>query len=488
MRNHRSSSRQSKSPVTLFARLGPSVTLERGADGNISVLVDSRVIALGKFSTSVAKHAANLKAGLQLDAFGSSDSEKEIHELVRRLARCGLLEYRLARARRGADLVIIEPQVRDYTPRLPKLGPNDALVLSRFAYMRRRGTDTVLESPRAGALFRLCDPDIAATIAGLSEPKTMRQLRRKRGFPGFELLALLVDCQILFVVDPNHDKGLRPSEGDSSLVLWDFHDLLFHARSTTGRHANPSGSVLAYARHVDPLPAVRPRWPGKAIDLCKLTAPPSKAASRVAALLRRRHSTRVFDERHPITLVELSRFLDGTARILSQDRLKYEGEDETGIEIAARPYPSGGACYELELYLAVDRCEGLASGFYHYDAARHALVPIAVSAQQLEAILDDAQLAMGAPGAPQILITMAARFGRVSWKYSAIAYSLILKHVGVLMQTFYLMATDMELGACAIGTADIDLFAKMTGIEFHVEGSVGQIAIGRGAVSGNAPL
>ena len=85
-------------------------------------------------------------------------------------------------------------------------------------------------------------------------------------------------------------------------------------------------------------------------------------------------------------------------------------------------------------------------------------------------------------------MTIAARFGRVSWKYSAIAYSLILKHVGVLMQTFYLMATEMELGACAIGISDIDLFAKMTGIEFHVEGPVGQIAIGRGAVSGNAPL
>ena len=123
-----------------------------GADGNISVLVDSHAIGLGKFSTSAAKHAADLRTGLRLDAFGSSDadSEKEIHELVRRLARCGLLEYRLARARRGADLVIIEPQVRDYTPRIPKLGGNDALVLSRFAYMRRRGTDTVLESPRAG--------------------------------------------------------------------------------------------------------------------------------------------------------------------------------------------------------------------------------------------------------------------------------------------------------------------------------------------------
>jgi nitroreductase len=68
----------------------------------------------------------------------------------------------------------------------------------------------------------------------------------------------------------------------------------------------------------------------------------------------------------------------------------------------------------------------------------------------------------------------------VSWKYSAIAYELILKDVGVLMQTFYLMATDMELGGCAIGIVNIDLFAKMTGIEFHVEGPVGQFAIGRG--------
>ena len=111
-------------------------------------------------------------------------------------------------------------------------------------------------------------------------------------------------------------------------------------------------------------------------------------------------------------------------------------------------------------------------------------MPIPASAQQLKAMLGGAQLAMGAPAVPQILVTMTARFGRVSWKYSAIAYALILKHVGVLMQTFYLMATDMGLGVCAIGTADIDLFAKMTGMAFDVEGPVGQMAIGRGIDSG----
>jgi SagB-type dehydrogenase family enzyme len=83
------------------------------------------------------------------------------------------------------------------------------------------------------------------------------------------------------------------------------------------------------------------------------------------------------------------------------------------------------------------------------------------------------------------VITIAARFGRVSWKYSSLAYELILKDVGVLTQTLYLMTTEMRLGGCAIGTADIDLFAKMTGIEFHVEGLVGQFAIGRAAGAAN---
>jgi SagB-type dehydrogenase family enzyme len=94
---------------------------------------------------------------------------------------------------------------------------------------------------------------------------------------------------------------------------------------------------------------------------------------------------------------------------------------------------------------------------------------------------------MDAPAVPQILITIAARFGRVSWKYSALAYALILKDVGVLLQTCYLMATDMELGGCAIGSTNIDLFAKLTGIEFYIEGPVGQFAIGRSVKSAAPP-
>ena len=90
---------------------------------------------------------------------------------------------------------------------------------------------------------------------------------------------------------------------------------------------------------------------------------------------------------------------------------------------------------------------------------------------------------MGAPGLPQVVITIAARFGRVAWKYSGLAYALILKDAGVLMQTLYLATTEMGLGGCAIGTANIDLFSKMTGIEFHIEGPAAQFALGRAGKS-----
>jgi SagB-type dehydrogenase family enzyme len=315
----------------------------------------------------------------------------------------------------------------------------------------------------------------------LATPHQLKQLRRQAGFPGLELLALLVDCRILFKVDPARTSGLRPAEGDDNLVLWDFHDLLFHARSTEGRHANPLGGVYPYVGVVPALPAVRPRWPGKTIDLRKLSAH-SQVGSSAATLLRERHSTRSFDDGRPITLAELARFLDGIARVQSTFNSKADpGGDGHVVEYAVRPYPSGGGSYELELYLAVDKCEGLARGFYHYDAGAHALVAIAARAHELDSLLMAAEFAMAAPAPPQVLITIAARFGRVSWKYSSIAYALILKDVGALMQTFYLMATDMGLGGCAIGIANIDLFAKMTGIEFHVEGPVGQFALGRAA-------
>jgi SagB-type dehydrogenase family enzyme len=476
----------------IAARLGNRVALEAQTNGTIVARFDGHSMSLGAFSAETAAHVQGLRTGLPLAAFVSDGGviDEDLHLLVRRLATCGLLEYPLGRLRNGLDRVVIEPQVADFWPKTSPLHHGDALALSRFAYLRRRGNDLVLESPCAQALFRIGDPQVAGVLAALAAPQSVSQLRRQPGFPGLELLALLTSCRILFKVDPARPTGQRSAEGDDNLVLWDFHDLLFHARSTQGRHANPVGGTYPYASSIAPLPAVRPAWPGKKIDLPAFESAGSLAAlqgaraeeGRVAKLLRERHSTRDFDDRRAITLVELARFLDATARVQSKWQLgiDFDGSGPM-VGYAARSYPSGGAAYELELYLAVDKCEGLPRGFYYYDADAHALTPIAAGAEQLDAMLDGAEIAMGVEAAPQILITIAARFGRVTWKYSSIAYALVLKDVGALMQTLYLMASAMGLGGCAIGTSNIDLFAEMTGLEFHVEGPVGQFALGRGA-------
>ncbi|MGB8398171.1 SagB/ThcOx family dehydrogenase [Bradyrhizobium sp.] len=472
---------------TISARLNGQVALEADTDGAITASFDGLAVELGRFSAAAADRAHDLLTGLALDSFSSDGNavDKEIDLLVRRLARRGLLEYRLGGASNGGDQVCIEPQVPDYWPQTPKLRDTDTIVLSRFAYLRRRGNEMVMESPRAGALFRIGDPKIATALAVLAAPQKIGRLRKQDGFPGVMLLALLVDCQILLKVDPAKGGGLRPNEGDDNLVLWDFHDLLFHTHSTEGRQANPLGGLYPHADVIAPPPAVRPRWPGKKIDLRRLSAASVETISPVAKLLRARHSTRDFDDRQPITLAELAQFLDGAARVQSKWKSRLEfGEGSPVVAYTSRPYPAAGSSYELEFYLAVANCAGLERGFYHYDADQHALVPIATRPNEFEALLRGAEFAMDAAGAPQILITIAARFGRISWKYSSIAYALILKDVGVLMQTLYLMATDLGLGGCAIGTGNIDLFARMTGIDFHVEGPVGQFAIGRGLKPG----
>jgi SagB-type dehydrogenase family enzyme len=473
--------------AALSARLAGHVTLKAQPNGEVVASFYGYSVALGKFSAAAANRAKVLREGVPLSSLASRarGADKEMALLVQRLVKHGLLEFRLAASLQGADQVVIEPQAPDYWPGVPQLSNADTLVLSRFAYMRRRGSDLVLESPRSGALFRICDPAIATTLAMLATPQRLKKLDHRSGSAAKTLLALLVDCQIVFRVDAAHGGGMRQSEGNDSLVLWDFHDLLFHARSTEGRHANPLGGVYPYAASIAPLPAVRSRWAGTKIDLAKLPIADTGTVRSAAKTLRERHSVRRFDDRTPMTLMELSQFLDATARVRSEWTASFDADGGGGLPITytSRPYPSGGSSYPLELYLAVNKCAGLDRGFYFYDAGEHALVPIKVRASELEALLKSAAFAMGETGVPQILITIAARFGRVSWKYSSIAYSLILKDVGVLTQTFYLMATAMGLGGCAIGSINIDLFARMTGIDFYVEGPVGQFAIGRGSES-----
>ena len=78
-----------------------------------------------------------------------------------------------------------------------------------------------------------------------------------------------------------------------------------------------------------------------------------------------------------------------------------------------------------------------------------------------------------------LLLAISARIARTSWKYDSIAYSVMLKEVGCLMQTLYLAAGALGLGACALGSGPLDLLPRVTGVDALLEPQVGEIVIGR---------
>src|SRR5262249_27357371 len=200
----------------------------------------------------------------------------------------------------------------------------------------------------------------------------------------------------------------------------------------------------------------------------------------LARVQSQRRSIREFDAARPITDRQLGEFLFRVARVTGYR--KEEVSTPRGPvrqDFAARPYPAGGGLYELEVYAAIQACNDLAPGLYHYDPAGHRLIRLRGRTPEVVALLRDAAESTATPeDTLQVLLILAARFPRVAWKYESIAYALTLKHVGVLYQTMYLTATAMGLAPCAIGGGDADLFARAVGADYYAETSVGEFLLG----------
>ena len=347
--------------------------------------------------------------------------------------------------------------------------PEQKYKLSRFAYCHREGTEMIWESPLSQTKVCLKDWRCSAIIHQLVQAQTCNTLTQIPNVPLQTVqifLSLLNTAQLLSEIDENNLQV-----ESNTLAQWEFHDLLFHTRSRRGRHDRAVGKSYRFLGKIKPLPAIKPQIFSNVIPLYKPDIEQLKQEDvPFTLILESRSSKRVHGER-PISQQQLGEFLYRSARVRKVFDRPY-------MECSDRPYPGGGACYELELYLAVNKCEDIASGLYHYCPQKHRLEQISPRNQYLEALLENAQKTNGEDSLPQVLIIITARFARVSWAYESIAYSLILKHVGVMIQTMYLVATAMNLAPCALGTGNGDLFATATGIDYYSESSVGEFVLG----------
>jgi len=352
-------------------------------------------------------------------------------------------------------------------PQQPPAALSGPLVLSRFAAVRVQDGVLRVESPLHDAFVELYDPALMVLIGRLATPAPADELAD--GVAGVApaairpLLRLLRDGAIVVAGD-------APEPGGQA--QWSFADLLFHARSRAGRNLGGFGGTYHREGAAEPLPAVKApqavavALPKPDLEALRASDPP------FADVVERRRSIRGHDDSRPITVQELGELLYRSARLRG---VVHDGHQE----LASRPYPAGGACYELELYPLVSNCAGAAPGLYHYEPSGHALEQVADPGPPTILLREYSRITAVMETPPQVALLITARFGRVMWKYESMAYALVLKHVGVLFQTLYLTATAMGLAPCALGGGNSDAFCAAAGTDYYEETTVGEFIIGR---------
>ena len=365
---------------------------------------------------------------------------------------------------------------------------NKKIVISRFSYFHRTDGDFILDHPLSYARCIITSPILLQALmlccqkpAGAQEilatvDEESREATR-------ELLGALHLNGTLELVAGANKIYKRQDEQLPEQAQWDFHDLLFHSESSLGyahtleegHHA--CGASFPYMERFPELPPEHEPYEGKRIFLPDTT--PSRGDELFTDIWQKRKSIRKYDVSKPITKGELGVFLSWVYRGKAESRVVMGNGGSAVTVCSSRSYPSGGAIYEQELYLSVVRNNDLATGFYHYDPFTHSLVALPVDKETWQLGVLHPFTSNTDVECPDILFYISARFQRLAWKYTRIAYGLVLKNIGAMYQSMYLVATFMHLAPCSLDGTNRRLFAELTGQDPRRESVVGEFYLGR---------
>ncbi|MDP8205974.1 MAG: SagB/ThcOx family dehydrogenase [Candidatus Electryonea clarkiae] len=172
-----------------------------------------------------------------------------------------------------------------------------------------------------------------------------------------------------------------------------------------------------------------------------LPEPELKSDMSLEEAIVRRRSVRSFSN-EALTLAEVSQLLWACQGITSP--------------MGYHTVPSAGALYPLEIYMVVDRVEGLKSGIYHYKPGpglkNHSLEYFGsgVNAGKLA----NAALNQDCIRDAAINIIITAVTSRTSAKYGERAERYILIEIGHSAQNICLQAQSLNLGVATVGALD----------------------------------
>lgn len=406
------------------------------------------------------------------NALGADTDERQRRSLAALLERLQHVVIRsLGLAADFRPLMSVAPitrQARFVPGPAPRHRP---LRLSWTATLRTYDDSLVLESPVAAHRVVLHQPVAGAVLAAMGTPRSVEAVATSLGLPVdlvADIAGYVIATGILVVGEGRTAKFAE--DADPVLRLWSHHELMFHARSRGGRNDGPVGAVFADDGRVSPEPVVK-QVAGRRVrlfrpDYATLVAndPPLTAA------VEARRSYRSFGP-EPVTAEQLGELLYRTTRVRALHG--------SPADISDRPYPSTLGQHELDLYVVAGRCAGLTRAIYHYDPVGHVLTEVNDAERDTGRLCEAARIAGGMRNQPPMLIIITARFGRLSWMYQGGAYAATLKHVGVLQQNLYLVATAMGLAPCAVSVRDDDdQTLQALGLDWRLESDVGEFVLG----------
>lgn len=461
----------------------------RGRWGDITIWRSSRLVretvyrmSLGPVSLENAASTAAMPAGgTYRDADQLRAQLAGLHSVLERLQP---LIIRSLATESGQPLLSVVPlTLRSRFYPVP-LAAGVPFRLSVYACLRADGREYTMESPLSlhrVVLHRAAAMRLIGPLASPITPAAFATALSPAEPAAPSILEYLAAAGMLVAAQPG-TSSVFAEDRDTAIIGWSPAEMMFHTRSTLGRHDHdfgvtyPAGATRPAEPVVKPqasrhIPLHVPRWE----EVCQSDPPV------VVAMEGRRSARRYAGS--PVTAVQLGDLLYRTARVRSLVTATAGGHyppdgPAMGTPYSSRPYPSGGACYELELYLTVGNCAGLARGIYHYDPLGHRLEPVSAERGAADELLSAARMTAALDGPAQVLISMTARFRRLSWRYEGLAYRLVLMHVGVLMQNLYIVCAAMGLAPCALDAVDIDVAARAFGTDWRTEPCVGQFLVG----------
>ncbi|MEV6446261.1 SagB/ThcOx family dehydrogenase [Amycolatopsis sp. NPDC051716] len=345
--------------------------------------------------------------------------------------------------------------------------------LSRFAALRADGGVLLAESPVAPYKVALLRPPAVLLASSLAAPTTVDGLASVTGVAAAvvaDVVEFLVAAGLVLLADA---QGHFTEYGGPGTAAWSHDDLMFHARSRTWQMPS-SPEDGDHPPGAEP-PMLKPAAGGPSFPLDR-PEPAALAAgdSTLTALLETDYVCPTVSDRD-LSARQLGEFLFRTARVRSIGPTGLPGG--RSHQATQRPYFSVACLYELEIYVGVNRCAGLARGIYHYNPLWHTLTLINDDPAVLDGLLDMAMVAAGSHRRPAALLTMTARMSRIAWALGGAAYATTLLHLGALQQVFSLVARAMGLSAHAVPADSGDRVDRALKLAWPAEVSVGECVL-----------